>query len=396
MCEEQSDGPGGELAKSTNLSLSADELLKIAYGAEFGKTGHALEGHTIVNDVDVATAIDSDGSSLLYGELLPSGVETLYEALFAGRQEAAGPILELGMGTGKVALQIFLASRRDVYGVELAPSRWALAKAAIQRVAEAAPERFRFEATGSTSARLTDLSEQRFCEVVCGSLLDTPVQMLNDASAVVMEVCLPVEVQRAASAVLQNCKPGSRCVCYAPMHNLVDACRLAPVKDVGDGCGGILLNVSWKPHGFGFAFYQLAESAEAAQCLWTERAAQPSDAKIETDNTGCPSRARNVKYTDAVLGSPRSSYGWGKGDRIFVGYSWLPFIDLGNPGDGSKDGLDGVTWMLARVIAVDQDGLATICYEDDGTIEERVHPERIRKEGCMAPREVVNVDWGDF
>merc|ERR1712176_329670 len=155
---------------------------------------------------------------------------------------------------------------------------------------------------------------------------------------------------------------------------------------------------SWRPSGHGFAFYELAENAEAARSRWTEAESSSGSAKVETD-TKCPSRASKLKYTDAVFVEPRLSYEWGVGDRIYVGYSWLPFFDLGDPGDGSAEGLDGVTWMLARVVSLDKEGLATICYEDDGTIEERVHPERIRKEGCTAHREVPvgdDVDWGDY
>jgi len=69
-----------------------------------------------VSDVDVASSIaDGQGSSLTYGELLPVGVARLQDALFTYQGE--GAVLELGMGTGKVALQIFLTENRDVYGV---------------------------------------------------------------------------------------------------------------------------------------------------------------------------------------------------------------------------------------------------------------------------------------
>ena len=51
------------------------------------------------------------------------------------------------MGTGKVALQLFLSTPtpRHVYGVELAPSRWRLARQALQQLHRAQPERFGYE-----------------------------------------------------------------------------------------------------------------------------------------------------------------------------------------------------------------------------------------------------------
>lgn len=62
------------------------------------------------------------------------------------------------MGTGKVALQLFLApsatpqtAERRVYGVELAPSRYARAAAAAERLSGRWPERFRREAGESAS-----------------------------------------------------------------------------------------------------------------------------------------------------------------------------------------------------------------------------------------------------
>merc|ERR1712094_98584 len=108
--------------------------------------------------------------------------------------------------------------------------------------------------------------------------------------------------------------------------------------------------------------------------------------------SGCPSHGRRMRYTDFTLGDPQNQYNWGKGDKGFVGWSWLPFPDLGNPGDGSEAGLDGVTWMSAQVISVSSDGFAMVCYHDDGTVEEQVHPDRIRKDGCFEERTQVYID----
>lgn len=383
------------------------QLLEIAYAEEFGKTGHALAGHNVIQEADVASVIEKgQGSSLLYGELLPAGVVQLNAALFSQRTDAEGLVLELGMGTGKVALQFFLSSMlHDVYGVELAPSRWALADAALKRVAAADPSKFQYESLSASNSRLTNLESRRTCEIVCGSLLDTPSHLLASACAVVMEVCLPREVQILACGILQHCPTGCRVVCYAPLHGLVEKCRLCPVrcvesgnsdfdaKAIGDGMGGLCLSASWKPHGHGFAFYELGESADAAASAWNAVGLSNS-ATVEVDASGNPSRGRKMRHTDTVLDSPRQTYAWGKGDKVLVGWSWLPFLDLGNPCEEST-GLDGVTWMAAQVVSVDPAGFATICYEDDGTVEEHVHPERIRKKGFIEERELPTIDWGD-
>lgn len=63
-------------------------------------------------------------SSLLYGELLPRGIN---KAMLSNRLngDEALVIYELGMGIGKVAMQVFLQfpQVQRVYGVELSAAR---------------------------------------------------------------------------------------------------------------------------------------------------------------------------------------------------------------------------------------------------------------------------------
>eukprot|EP00434_Breviolum_minutum_P015567 symbB.v1.2.013710.t1/scaffold922.1/size178049/2 len=353
------------------LEETWEELLQLAYGEEFGKTGHHLAGHEAVGADDVASVLEG-GSSLLYGELLPEGVARLAEAFFE-EQDLEGSILELGMGTGKVALQLFLQRSHHVFGIELAPSRWRLAMEALASLAAARPKRFRYEVLSSTSSRLTDLQSQRHCDFACGSLLDTPEDILKGAAAVVLEVCLPVEVQREAGQMLQAVPTGCRVVSYSALHQLTPNCKLRPVNG---HAGGLSLPSSWKPSGHLFAFY-------------VQGATETTDTSFPADGNdtlealrgvnGCPSRARRLRYTDDVLGAPAASdYPWQKGDKVLVGYSWLPFPDLGDPDDETSGTLDGVTWMDAFVVKIHPDHFVNVCYEDDGTIEENVHPDRLR------------------
>ncbi|CAE7518239.1 unnamed protein product [Symbiodinium sp. KB8] len=278
------------------------------------------------------------------------------------------------MGTGKVALQLFFTLHVDIFGLELAPSRYVLAASALRELSRAS-ERFTFQEPGDSSV-LLDHDYGVRCEFRCASLLDTPVEMLQTASAVVMEVCLPLEVQREASKRLQMCQPGCRIVSYSALHGLVGQdCRLGPVKAesglTGDGRGGISLAASWKPVGHGFGFYEMAASAEDAAAAWSQATAKlKSEDAVQVDVTGCPSRARRLRYTDDVLADPAlAKYPWAKGEKVLVGYSWLPFPDLGEPDDGSAGGLDGVTWMPAYVVCVFEDNFVNVCYEDDGTVE---------------------------
>eukprot|EP00929_Paragymnodinium_shiwhaense_P009584 TRINITY_DN113798_c0_g1_i1.p1 TRINITY_DN113798_c0_g1~~TRINITY_DN113798_c0_g1_i1.p1 ORF type:complete len:425 (+),score=100.14 TRINITY_DN113798_c0_g1_i1:99-1373(+) len=390
--------------------LSPQDLLALVYADEFGKTGHDLAGHA-VGEADVATLVENGSSgSLLYGELLPDGVARLEKALFAERpraeasaSSAAELVLELGMGTGKVALQMFLAAaRRDVYGVELSTSRYALAEEAFKRLSEVAPATFRYEQVSEGAARIVNQLDGCKCDIVLGSLLDTPRELIATAVAVVMEVCLPKEAQKQACAMLQHCATGCRVVCYAPLHDCLDSCRLAPVRlsshadadascllEHGDGAGGLSLAASWKPHGHGFAFYEVAETSDAAAAIWSTLAAAEGGNRIKLDATGNPCMGRRFRYTDQVFAPPSAKCAWAKGDKVMVGYSWLPFPDLGDPDDEPDEnstGISAVHWSAAWVVAVDEDGYTTLCNEE-GIVEEGVHPDRIRKPGCKVKRE---------
>lgn len=68
--------------------------------------------------------------SLLYGELLPRGVN---KAMGPTHLDAAKArtVFDLGMGTGKVAMQVFLQfpNLTRVYGIELSQARFTLGEA---------------------------------------------------------------------------------------------------------------------------------------------------------------------------------------------------------------------------------------------------------------------------
>ena len=70
--------------------------------------------------------------------------EILYNQLNYQPTETYGNLTS-GMGTGKVALQLFLQRSRHVFGIELAPSRWRLAIEALASLAAARPRRFCYE-----------------------------------------------------------------------------------------------------------------------------------------------------------------------------------------------------------------------------------------------------------
>ncbi|CAM9872037.1 unnamed protein product, partial [Discosporangium mesarthrocarpum] len=81
---------------------SAQALLHRSYGCRVQETGHKTVGHTCVTEKDRVAAQEVKGS-LLYGELLPRGVNKAMglRHLHAAK---ANVIFDLGMGTGKVGV----------------------------------------------------------------------------------------------------------------------------------------------------------------------------------------------------------------------------------------------------------------------------------------------------
>jgi hypothetical protein len=133
--------------------MSAESTLARAYGTEStAETGRNTLGHQCVSSTEQAACNAKKTGLLTYGELLPDGVRKLFDAehLDVGNTTT---LLDLGMGTGKVLMQAFLAAPRDtphvrtLVGVELAKSRYALAEAAARCLVEQHPCLYRTTAS---------------------------------------------------------------------------------------------------------------------------------------------------------------------------------------------------------------------------------------------------------
>lgn len=91
---------------------------------------------------DAARAAWAGGTSLLrYDEVLPRGAAKALARLREGAPDRPALALELGMGRGRLAMQIFL-SGASVIGVEFASERYQRAVAASERLAHRRPEVF--------------------------------------------------------------------------------------------------------------------------------------------------------------------------------------------------------------------------------------------------------------
>ncbi len=119
-------------------------------------------------------------------------------------------LVDLGMGTGKVALQAFLqfGNLNRVVGVELSASRYAVGERALFRLVELLPQRFRticcvpghfIAVCDIGDAALDDLKhieltlcqKPRILEFVLGNLMDLEDSVIISADVVMLETDIP-------------------------------------------------------------------------------------------------------------------------------------------------------------------------------------------------------------
>jgi hypothetical protein len=95
---------------SLDYSFAQSVLFKIT-GGSIQETGHKTKGHACLTDSDkYISKLPEAKGSLLYGELLPRGANKAFGPSHLDASDAR-VLFDLGMGTGKVAIQAFLQFR---------------------------------------------------------------------------------------------------------------------------------------------------------------------------------------------------------------------------------------------------------------------------------------------
>ena len=227
---------------------SSFDLLKTAYGTMADTVGQTWRtvGHDCLTAADVKAALDAGGSNLLYGELLPAGLSKMLDAEHLDIARAA-VVLELGMGTGKLAMQVFLqqAQVRRVLGVELARSRTEIGVAAMRALAAAAPERFAMRGTAAGAGELIETGTCAAARVEAasaaprellfesGDMFATPHAELAGADVVIMETCVPSALYGKLSRLLLNLRVGCRIVVFDDVNTIWAAGRALEAKAAG-------------------------------------------------------------------------------------------------------------------------------------------------------------------
>ena len=220
---------------SENISVSfcrAQSMIHKIYGGGIQATGHKTLGHSCVTDKDKIMAKNAR-SSLLYGELLPRGVNRSFgsQALNAIDAEV---LFDLGMGTGKVAIQAFLqySNLSRVYGVEISVGRFRVAERAALNLVALWPEQFVVEAhecdnyitictIDSSTANATkchgfENTGGRRLELVVGDMMKTVD--IESADIVMIETEIPVEVLKEFVNILLRTKDSCRLFTYVDLR----------------------------------------------------------------------------------------------------------------------------------------------------------------------------------
>lgn len=192
---------------SFDYAFTQSVLFKV-YGGVVQETGHKTRGHMSLTEYDRYVARSQKGS-LLYGELLPRGVNKALDGFHLDAAKAQ-VLFDMGMGTGKVAIQAFLQFRNltYVYGVELSVGRYLVAEAAALRMVQLlGQESFRVDVIHGEQIVITEIvsnatDKGRTMKLQCGNMLN--VKDLGSADIIMMETDIPAHLQFDLCTMLQK------------------------------------------------------------------------------------------------------------------------------------------------------------------------------------------------
>jgi len=207
---------------SLDYAFAQSVLFKV-FGGGVQETGHKTRGHTCLTDGDKFNAKFSKGS-LLYGELLPRGANKAFGVNHLDCSSAR-VLFDLGMGTGKVAIQAFLQFRNleYVYGVELSEGRYQVAEEAVLRMANLlGADSFHIQRSPGNFIILMEKGEGhaddkcRVLHLERGNLFDTLNMELADV--VMLETDIPSSTYPQLCHFLNQMHVGARTLSYLDLR----------------------------------------------------------------------------------------------------------------------------------------------------------------------------------
>lgn len=200
---------------------------------------------------DAARAAWAGGTDLLrYWEVLPNGAAKVLARLREGAQHRPALALELGMGRGRLAMQIFL-SGASVIGVEFASERYHRAVAASERLSHKRPEIFEISkaraATGPR-VRLQNIMPGKgggaIYEARKGDLFNVMSESeMKLATLIILQVQIPKNAREKFRNILLQTSEGCRLLSRLNLKDLWEPGQFFPFKSLGR----CRVSTSWAP-----------------------------------------------------------------------------------------------------------------------------------------------------
>jgi len=238
-----------------------------AFGAQVGETGYEIAAAKCTSEAEKAEARER-GSSLLYGELLPDGVSKVLQPTRLGGSLAngEGKVLELGMGSGKVALQFFLQCRgaSHIMGIELLRSRFEIAEAALLQLVAGLPGAFRIcSHSPGENICVEELASQRRAEFRCADFFSLGLDLCGRTDAIVFAVNIPCRLFPKLCEHFAGAKEGCRLFSYHSLDTIWWVDEPCPFRQCEVNVPETdLFATSWSPQGYRFYVYVCDRSCE--------------------------------------------------------------------------------------------------------------------------------------
>jgi len=173
-------------------------------------------------------------------------------------------VLELGMGSGKVALQVFFQcpSVKRVLGVELVLSRYTLGADALRRLVAAKPSEFILKAeTPDQMMRVQEISTGRLLEFRCADFFQAGLDLTPHCDVIFFAVNIPCKLFPKLCERLAAAKEGCRLFSYHALDSIWWADVVCPFIQVDVNVPEAdTFATSWSPQGYRFYVYVLDRS----------------------------------------------------------------------------------------------------------------------------------------
>ena len=202
--------------KPRSIKSSTSNTMDFIYKGTAIEIGKETLGHICLDSNDKIMEKKKE-CSLLYGELLPEGLD---KALDSDHLDASNAkiIYDLGMGTGKAVFQIFLSNDykniSKVIGVELSKARYRIAQRAGLRLVSEYSDLYELESYEKDShLKISSTHKSKRCLILkCDNLLNT--ENIAKADIIICDTEFPKKLSEPLYDFFRNLSNKTRVMSY--------------------------------------------------------------------------------------------------------------------------------------------------------------------------------------